>query len=172
MKQLLKYNYSKQTQNNTMTKSLFTLFFLLFAFSPLFAQNTSIKKVKYAKTEIEVPSNYTANDEYSIANDSFSAQWIYLSKEMVKQGIERQIINQFEGQLKYSEETAVVFISNGQQFSGKKYQLTGDHKLRFRVLAFGTVDGQPLILNLGLKDDPRSNAPLDELMKKFIQFEK
>ena len=155
-----------------MNKPIFLLFLLTFAFSTLFGQNTEIKKVKYARTEIDVPSDYNAKDEYSIENNAFVAQWLYLTKEMVEQGVEKQIIQQFEGQLRYSKSSNVKFVSNGGQFAGKKYQLKGDNKINFRILAFGSVDGQPLVLNLGFKDDPKSDEKLDALMKKFIQFEK
>jgi len=153
-----------------MTKSLLFLSFLTFAFSNTFGQDTKVNKVQYARTVIDVPANYTAKDEYSIENDLFSAQWLYLTKEMVEQGIEKQIIQQFEAQLKYSKSNNVKFTSNGGQFSGKKYQLKGDNKMKFRILAFGKVDGQPLVLNLGFKDDPKSNEKFDDLMRKFIAF--
>ena len=145
---------------------------MTFVFFNLFGQNTEIKKVEYARTEIDVPTDYNAKDDYSIENNRFSAQWLYLTKEMVQQGVEKQIIQQFEGQLKYSKSTSVEFVSNGGQFSGNKYQLKGNNKMKFRILAFGSVDGQPLVLNLGFKDDPKSDGDLDDLMKKFIQFKK
>ena len=88
-----------------MKKSLLFLSFLTLAFCNLFGQDTKIKKVQYAKTEIDVPSDYSAKDEYSIENNLFSAQWLYLTKEMVEQGVQKQIIQQFEGQLKYSKST-------------------------------------------------------------------
>ena len=91
---------------------------------------------------------------------------------MVEQAVEKQIIQQFEGQLKYSKTTSVEFVSNGGQFSGKKYQLKSDNKMKFRILAFGSVDEQPLVLNLGFKDDPQSGEKLDDLMQRFIQFKK
>ena len=103
-----------------------------------FGQDTQIKKVQYAKTEIDVAANYTAKDEYSIENNLFSAQWLYLTKEMVQQGVEKQIIHQFEGQLKYLKSANVDFISNGGQFSGKKYQLKGDNKMKFRIFSIWT----------------------------------
>ena len=155
-----------------MRKYFLTLSFLTITFCNLFGQNSEIKKVKYAKTEIEVPTNYSAKDEYSIENNTFSAQWLYLTQEMVDNGVDKQIFGQFEGQLKYSKATKINFNSNGGQFSGKKYLLKGDSNLKYRVLAFGSVDGQPLILNMGFKDDPKSDENFDELMQKFITFKK
>jgi len=125
-----------------MKKTIVLISLLIVSFPNLFGQTTEIKKVQYARTEIEVPATYKAKDEYSIENNLFSAQWLYLTKEMVEQGVEKQIIQQFEGQLKYSKQTAIEFVSNNGQFSGKKYTLKGNSKLKFRVLAFGSVDGQ------------------------------
>lgn len=135
-----------------------------------FGQNSEIKKVKYAGTEIDVPAGYTAKDEYSIESDFFSAQWLYLTKEMIEQGVDKQIIQQFEGQYKFSKSTNIEFVSNAGQFSGKKYQHKGGNKMKYRILASGTVDGQPLVLNLVFKNDPISNENFDELVKKFIEL--
>ncbi len=119
-----------------------------------------------------MPTNYSAKDEYSIENNTFSAQWLFLTQEMVDNGVEKQIFGQFEGQLKYSKATKINFNSNGGQFSGKKYLLKDDSNLKYRVLAFGSVDGQPLILNMGFKDNLKSDENFDQLMQKFITFKK
>ena len=74
-----------------MKKPILLVSFLIIAISSLVAQSTEIKKVNYANIQIDVPTNYTAKDEYSIENNSFSAQWIYLTNEMVEQGIEKQV---------------------------------------------------------------------------------
>ncbi len=153
-------------------KKYILLSFLIFTFFNLLGQNTEIKIVKYANTEIDVPPNYNAKDEYSIENNTFSAQWLYLTKDMVEQGVEKQILAQFEKQIKYSKASNIEFISNEGQFSGKKYQLKDDINFKYRILAFGLVNGHPLVLNLGFKDDPKSDEKFDELMKKFIQIKK
>ena len=155
-----------------MKKVVLLFTFLIISFSNILGQETEIKKVEYAKTEINVPANYNTEDGYLIENDLFSTQWLYLTKEMVEQGVEKQIIQQFEEQLKYSKTTNIEFVSNGGLLSGKKYQLKGGNKLKFRILAFGSVDGQPLVLNLGFKDDPKSNEKFDDFMLKFIQLKK
>ncbi len=144
---------------------------LICSISNIFGQKAEIKSVQYVNTEILVPGNYTAQDEYSIESDFFSAQWLYLSKEMVEQGIEKEIIRQFEDQLKYSKTSAVSFVSNGGYFTGKQYELRRGNNFKFKVLAFGVVDKQPLILNLGFKAVPKTDGKSDDLMKIFIQWE-
>jgi len=70
-----------------MRKYFLTLSLLTITFCNLFGQNSDIKKVKYVKTEIGVPTNYSAKDEFSIENNTFSAQWLYLSKEIMQKFI-------------------------------------------------------------------------------------
>ena len=153
-------------------KRLITVTILFFISFYSFGQKEGFKKVQYAKTEITVPADYFAKDEYSLENDNFSAQWLYLNKEMVEQGVADQISKQFEDQIKFSKATDIQFTSNNGVFNGKKYELKNNKKLKYRIIAFGTVDDQPLILNMGFKTDPESSNGSDELMKKFIQMKK
>ncbi|MFM7017295.1 hypothetical protein [Flavobacterium sp.] len=134
-----------------------------------YSQNTIIKKVNYANVEIEVPANYIANSEYEIENENFSAQWLYLSKEMFDQNVQYQLIKQFEVQTKAKEISEISFISNGSIFKGKIYKIINSN-LKYKVLASGMVNNQPLVLNLSFKNEPKSNTDLDQLMHNFIKF--
>jgi hypothetical protein len=147
-----------------------TLIAFIFICLNTYSQNTIIKKVNYANIEIEVPINYKANSEFEIENDNFSAQWLYLSKEMFEQQIQNQIIKQFEDQTQAKEISVISFKSNGVIFKGRKYKLK-DSDLKFKVLASGIINNQPLVLNLSFKNEPKSNADLDQLMQNFIKIE-
>ncbi len=146
-----------------------TLIAILFICSISYSQNSKVIKVNYANIEIDVPQNYIANSEYEIENDSFSAQWLYLSKEMFDQNIQNQIIKQFEDQTKAKEITEISFSSNGSIFNGKIYKINNTD-LKYKVLASGIVNNQPLVLNLSFKNEPKSNRDLDMFMQNFIKF--
>ena len=147
-----------------------TLIAFIFICLNTYSQNTIIKKVIYANIEIEIPANYKANSEFEIENDKFSAQWLYLSKEMFEQQVQNQIIKQFEKQTQAKEISVMNFTSNGVMFKGKKYKLKNTD-LKFKVLASGIINNQPLVLNLSFKNEPKSNADLDQLMQNFIKIE-
>lgn len=147
-----------------------TLIAFIFICLNTYSQNNKIKKVIYANIEIEVPINYKANSEFEIENENFSAQWLYLSNEMFDQNVQTQIIKQFEDQTQAKEISIISFKSNGVLFKGKKYKLK-DSELKFKVLASGIINNQPLVLNLSFKNEPKSNADLDQLMQNFIKIE-
>lgn len=153
-----------------MKNTILITLFLTLTITRIYGQDIETKKVSYANTLIDIPKDYDSKDAYSIESNLFSAQWLYLSKEMVEKGVQKQMIKQFEKQIKFSESTEIDFISNNSLFSGKKYLLKGDSKLKYKILAFGTIDEQPLILNLGFKENPIVDQEFDDLIKKFIQF--
>ncbi len=146
-----------------------TLIAFIFICLNSYSQNTINKKVIYANIEIEVPSNYIANSEYEIENDNFSAQWLYLSKEMFDQNVQNQIIKQFEDQTKAQEISEISFLSNGSIFKGKIYKIKNTN-LKYKVLASGIFNNQALVLNLSFKNEPKSNLDFDQLMQNFIKF--
>ena len=146
-----------------------TLITFIFICLNSYSQNTIIKKVNYADIEIEVPANYIANSEYEIENDNFSAQWLYLSKVMFDQNVQYQIIKQFEDQTKAKEISEISFLSNGSIFKGKIYKIKNTN-LKYKVLASGIVNNQPLVLNLSFKNEPKLNTDFDQLMQNFIKL--
>ena len=91
---------------------------------------------------------------------------------MVDAGIDKQIISQFENQIDFKKSSNIKFISNGGDFSGKMYQVNKNKEFKFRILAFGIVNDQPLVLNLGFKENPESIELSDGLVKTFFVLTK
>jgi len=89
---------------------------------------------------------------------------------MFSKNMQLDIIKQFEGQLNPSKVSEVNFISNGAKFTGKKFLLE-KAELKYRIIAYGIVNKQPLVLNLGFKTEPKQNSDFDDLIIKFIRFE-
>ena len=147
----------------------------LIIFSVLFLINISItaqekvEKLKYAKTEINVPEKCIAQSEYEISDCAgFSAQWLFLNEEMVKQKVNEQLCTQIEQQLEYKTKKPISFLSQKQKFTGTKYNMKNG---TLRIIAFGKVDDIPLVLNLGFNKNPEKNIQLSEFEKNFIIFE-
>lgn len=133
----------------------------------LFAQER-IDTLNYAKIKIPVPENCTTTSEFEIVNcDGFTAQWLFLSNEMVKQKVNEQFQSQIEKQLEYIKKKKIEFTSQNQKFKGTKYEMKNG---TFRIIGFGRINDIFLILNLGFEKDPKSNSDLSEFEKKFINL--
>lgn len=148
-----------------MKKIIFVILILLNI--SVFAQE-KIEKLQYAKTEIEVPKNCVAKSEYEILDcNGFSAQWLFLNDEMVKQKINEQLSNQLEQQLDYKSKKSIKFTSQNQAFEGTKYKMKNG---ALRIIGFGRVNEIPLILNLGFQNEPKNNDELTDFEKQFVSF--
>ena len=142
------------------------LTFLLLS-SICFGQNEKHTSVDYAGNIIEIPKDYKSKTEYDISGNGFRASWMYFPAGVDIQEIGNQITNQFESQLPLTEPKDIAFLSSNSDFIGKKYLL--DNK-SYVVLGFGTINNQPLFLNMSFEKEPISNKDFDELMKKFIVY--
>lgn len=144
------------------------LLILLLVTTLTFAQD-KVDKLQYAKTQIAVPENCTAKSEYEIIDcNGFSAQWLFLNDEMVKQKVNEQISKQIEQQFGYKDKNAIKFISQGQMFEGNIFRMK---KGTYRIIGFGRVNDIALVINLGFEKKVKSNADLNEFEKNFIQFQ-
>ena len=147
-------------------KSIF-LTILLFSSIQIIAQQ-KIEKLQYAETSIEVPENCTAKSEYEILDcNGFSAQWLFLNEEMVKQKVHEQIFKQMEEQFDYTSKKSINFFSQNQPFTGFVYKMKNGSS---RIIGFGKVNEIALVLNLGFQNEPKNNDELSIFEKNFITF--
>ena len=153
---------------NTLLRTFTVIYFITFS---SMAQVENVVTVNYANILIPVPENYRTTSEYEIKNEDFSAQWIYLTKEIFAQNLQVQLIEQIASQVPVEEIGPIEFISSEGKFLGTKYQFkNSDGPKKYVVFACGIVNDQPLVLILHFKNEPLNNANFDELTRKFIKF--
>lgn len=129
----------------------------------------NIKELQYAHVKIAVPEGCTAVSDYELMDcNGFSVQWLYLSKEMVQQGVHKSFLDQTAQQFDYKTKKKINFSSQKQPFKGTKFEMKDG---TFRIVEFGVVTDVPLILNLKFAKEPKDNTSLSELEKNFIELE-
>ena len=140
----------------------------LLAFCSAFYSAKAQDTLYYSKTQIVLPAGCPASSEQEIKDcHGFTAQWTYLSTEMLEQDIERQLYASFEKEFKNFRRTNFEFKSQQKKFKGFKYQLKDG---TCRILGVGKVEAQWLFLHLGFKKEPRRNRDLSKLALNFIEF--
>ena len=132
-------------------------------------------KLNYANLEITAPPNYTANDlpeSTELVSSAYTAQWRNLPNILYENNVHRQIIKQWEEDTHGRFISAIYFTSKGAKMTGKLYQLKVKEGIKYKIFAYGVVNNQPVVINLGFEKMPRQNKDLDELMLNFITFDK
>ena len=145
-----------------------TLIILLFPL--LVLAQEKITQVNYVNHLIDIPENCTANSEFEVNCDNFSAQWLYLSEEMYNQNLHKEFINQFKSQTNAKKIGETELHSWEDRLIAEKYTITSGNILLYKVLAYGKVNNQYLLLNLTFEKDIQSNEDLPELARKIVEF--
>ena len=148
------------------------IIFIGFLLMSLHALAQQSKKLNYADIQIDVPAGYKADSDTSISGDNFTVQWTAISEIMYEKNVHKQMIRQTEIQMHGKFVSGVQFFSEGAKMSGRLYQVKGDTPFKYKILAYGIVNKKLVILNMGFVKQPQQNADLDDLMRKFIDFEK
>lgn len=86
--------------------ALIILLFPLLVFS-----QEKITQLNYVNHLIDIPKSCTANSEYEITCENFSAQWLYLSEEMYNQNLHKKFIKQFKSQTNAEESGEIQLYS-------------------------------------------------------------
>ncbi|RMA64780.1 hypothetical protein [Ulvibacter antarcticus] len=148
-------------------KKLLLIFCLLFISNGFSQSEKEIKFLDYASIEIAIPDNCSAKSKYELLDcDGISAQWIYFDQEMLKSAFE-QFIKKFGEKNKSKEQIAV--ISFGSTLKGYKFTSKDPEKWN-RILVYGTVNNQPLILNVASEDELLGVIKLNEFLKKIMKI--
>ena len=148
------------------------LFISLICSLTIYGQETEkIEYLNYAGNKIKVPENCTAKSEYELLEcNGTSAQWIYLNKKMLK-SVPNQFIGQFEKQKSVSKKTKIKVESFENELKGYKFKIDNEGKISYRIIVYGTVNNQPLLLNIGTIENIKKTSDLNDFLKNLISIE-
>ena len=129
-----------------------------------------IDSLNYAHMKIAVPENCEAKSEYELLGcDGISIQWLYLNDEMLKT-VPDQFMGQFTNQKTTKKRTEIKVESFGSELTGYKFKMKNTDGISYRIIVYGTVNNQPLLLNIGTETDINETADLNGFLKKLIEI--
>ena len=151
-------------------KRIIILAFITFSINSYGQTGNKIDSLNYAHMKIAVPENCQAKSEYELLDcDGISIQWIYLNEEMLKT-VPNQFIGQFTNQTATKKRAEIRMKSFGSELTGYKFKMKNSNKISYRIIVYGTVNNQPLLLNIGTETDINETADLNDFLKGIIEL--
>ncbi|MBC8753802.1 hypothetical protein H2O64_03920 [Kordia sp. YSTF-M3] len=146
------------------------LIFSLLCMSISFSQsNREIKTLDYANIEIEIPDKCTAKSKHELLKcNGISVQWMHLNKETLKT-VPEQLIKKFSKKTNSKEQIEV--ISFGATLKGYKFTYKNSESWN-RIIVYGIVNKQPLILNVASEDELIAITNSNEFLKKIMKIKR
>lgn len=160
-----------QLQKIKIMKSLLTVILALFSFGIFAQDSTSITELSYCKETFKIPDSCSAKSKYELTCADFTIQWLYMNEKMLA-FMPQQIVKQLESKLKKVKKTAIKCISLETEIDGYLITYKDGKKKKYKIIAYGIVQGQPVLINLGLTNNPTENNKLHEFVRQIIEIKK
>ena len=150
----------------------FIIALLLIISTSSFGQDTKqIDSLTFCSNKYKVPVNCTAESEYQIQCKDYSMMWLYMNGQML-QFMPDQFVNQMEGQLKKFKKQSITCYLLDTQVKGYKISFKKDNGTGHQLIAYGEVNGQPVLVQLSLDKEPKSNDDIPDFPRQIIRLSK
>jgi len=124
-----------------------------------------IKTLDFANNEIMVPENCVAQSKFELSDcNGFSVQWEHLPNDNFKSA-SRRWFKEYSKDTK--SRTPIDVISFGTVLKGYLFRYSNPDTQN-RIIVYGTVNKQPLILNVASEDELIAFSGSNAFLKKLI----
>lgn len=151
-------------------KYIFTIYLSLYVVIAMAQQSQEVKEVRYCGYAISVPEGCMADSDYEVVCDDFAIQWMYLEPDMLS-FMPKQYMDQLDERLKKFRKRNIQLVSFENKIDGYLVSYKDDREIKYKIIAFGTVNDQAVMLNLALPKEPINNEDLPALAKQFIRIQ-
>ena len=149
---------------------LIALFF--FVGTTCFGQtSTKIDSLTFCHTKYKAPTGCTVESEYQVGCDNYSIVWLYMNEEMLRV-MPDQFINQMAARMKKFKKEPIACYLLEKEVKGYKISFKKDKGTGYQLLAYGVVNGQPVIVQLSLDNEPKTNDDIPEFPRQIIKLTK
>ena len=142
------------------------LFFVVIAFGQ---SKTQVDSLTFCFNKYKVPTGCIAESEYQVHCDNYTMGWIYMNDQML-QIMPEQFITQMSGQMKNFKKEPIVCYLLDKEVKGYKVSFKTDKGIGHQLIAFGVANGQPVIVQLSLDKEPKTNDDIPEFPRQIIRL--
>lgn len=130
----------------------------------------AVEEVRYCGYVIPVPEGCQANSDYEVTCDDFVIQWMYLEPDMLS-FMPKQYLDQLDERLKKFKKRNIQLISFEKKIDGYLVSYKDAKEMKYKIVAFGMINDQAVLLNLSLPQEPLSNDDLPTVAKQFVKLQ-
>jgi len=149
---------------------LFTFLLILFTtFS--FGQTNNVDSLTFCSVKYKVPTGCSAESEYQVMCNKYSIVWLYMNEQMLN-FMPDQFISQMAGQMKISKKEPISCYLLDNDAKGYKISFKKGKEIGYQLIAYGIVNGQPVLVQLSLDKEPKSNDDIPSFPRQIIRLTK
>jgi hypothetical protein len=152
-------------------KQLLTLLFILSGAIAVAQTSNKIDTVSFCYIKYKVPTGCTAESKYQVKCDDYSMTWLYMTPQML-QSMPDQVVNQMAAQMKKFKKEAITCYLLDKEVKGYKISFKNDKGTAYQLIAYGFANEQPVLVQLSLDKEPKTNDDIPEFPRQIISLSK
>jgi len=147
-------------------KPVLTLIFCSLFFTSV-AQDKKVHTVEFCGEMFEVPEGCFAETVFGLDCPDFSIKWMYLEEDMLTFA-PQQYLRQLDEKLKRFKKRPITLESMGEAMEAYWISYRENKVERYRIVAFGTINNHPVLMDGSLKSEVNSNEDVPPFLRQFI----
>jgi len=147
----------------------FLLILFFFIAANAVGQTNKKDTLTFCYIKYPVPAGCISEPNSSVKCDGWKLSWIYLNDEMLKT-VPDQLVNQMAGQLKKFRKEAITCYLLFNPAKGYKLSYKVEDATVYQLIAYGIANEQPVIVQLNLGKEPKSNEDIPEFARQMIRL--
>ncbi|MBI1315337.1 hypothetical protein GC167_00550 [bacterium] len=133
------------------------------------AQQTNLE-LSFCDSTWSTPEGCTARSPYEFFCPEGSVQWLYMKPDMLSY-LPMQFVRDLEGKWKKVQKKSIRCTVQGFPAEGFLITYTEEKQEYYKLVVWGTVRKQPVLLNIGMAQKPVNNAALSPFVRDFMLLE-
>lgn len=150
-------------------KYFLTLSLTAFSIGLLAQDKEKVTELTYCGQTFDVPTKCSANSQYELTCDNFTIQWLYMNEQILTV-MPQQFIGQLESKLTTVKKEQIKCKSLGTELTAYKLTYKDGKREKYKIVAYGNVGGQPVLVNVGLDVEPTDNEKLPKELRQIIEL--
>ncbi len=147
----------------------FLILCLLVSVTSIRAQSgQQAKTVNFCFRQMTLPAECTVESEYQIKTDEGSLSWIYVEDDNMIFAV-NGLIKKLETHPEFTKERIICYLL-GHRVNAYRVAFKNGGEQCYQIIAFGIVNNQPVLVQLGLKKQPLANGDIPTFAIPFIRF--
>lgn len=154
-------------------KYILTILFFITSISAYGQTTKQVNLLTFASKEFKTPEGCKAESQYQVLCDDYTMVWLYMNNEMLKT-MPDQAVNQLSGQLKDFKKKSITVYLLGEEAKGYKISFKNEStkKTGYQIIAYGVANGQPVLVQLSLNKEPKTDDDLPDFPKQIVRLSK
>jgi hypothetical protein len=150
-------------------KTFFTILIYFIAFHASGQYAPGPDSVSFCGLKYKTPEGCKAQSMYQVECNNFSMQWIYMNEAMLDT-VPQKLVSQLESQMKRFKKESINLLLLGKEVKGYKVNYPLKEGYTYQLIAYGIVNGQPVIVQLTLGKNPVTNEDIPLFPRQILRL--